>query len=163
MDGEDLASFTAAVRKVCAELAFLIVADGEGGTKVMRISVTGAGSDSDADIVARAVGHSPLVKTAMFGRDPNWGRIICAVGHSGVKVDPQAVSLVLNGVTLFRNGLPVFGSSGTPEDKDSVLAASMRRSEISLDISIGDGQGRSLVLASDLSFDYVRINAEYTT
>ncbi len=163
VEGGDLDCLGAALADVCMELASLIVSDAEGGTKVMRISVTGAATDRDADTVARAVGNSPLVKTAMFGRDPNWGRIVAAVGRSGVAVDPQAVTLEVNGVPLFRNGMPVTGSTGSYADKDTVLAASMRRQEITLDIHIGDGEGSSLVLASDLGHEYISINAEYTT
>ncbi len=152
-----------AVTEVCQALSYMIVEDGEGATKVARISVTGAHTHADAERVARAVATSPLVKTALFGKDPNWGRILAAIGRAGATLDPERVRISLGGVRLFAKGQPVEG------DAKLLLAAHMRRQDIEIDIDLGnrDGDapapGRYEVLASDLGHEYVRINAEYTT
>ena len=143
--------------EVCQALAAMLVQDAEGGTKVLRIKVHGAASHAEAELAARAVGNSPLVKTAFFGRDANWGRIVCALGRSGASFDPNQVSLRIGGVPVFQKGAPV------PEDLDALLAPHMRRGEIALDIELGNGPGRYVLLASDLTYDYIKINADYRT
>lgn len=155
--GEDLSLLAEAVGSVCNELAYLVVADGEGGTKVIVISVRGARDDEQAENVARTVGHSQLVKTAFYGHDPNWGRIVAAIGRSNADYAPEDVRIVLNKVPLFQNGAPV------PGDRDALLAASLRERVQNLSIVLGDGPGHYELRAADLSHDYVRINAEYTT
>lgn len=140
---------------VLEELAYKIVMDAEGGTKVAFIQVSGARSDSDAEKVARAVGNSPLVKTALFGSDPNWGRIICAAGYSGAEFNPDDLVLNIGGILVFRNGTP------EPGDMDGLLKPIMKERDIVIHINVGDGPGSSLLLASDLSRDYVSINADY--
>jgi glutamate N-acetyltransferase/amino-acid N-acetyltransferase len=142
---------------LCQDLAFQIVQDAEGGTKVMHIEVAGAQDDAQADLAARAVGNSPLVKTALYGRDPNWGRIVAALGRSGAEFDPNAVSVSIGGQMIFENGRPVEG------DWDALLAPVLRRDEVVIGISLGDGEGRALLFASDLTEEYIRINAEYRT
>ncbi|TVM16192.1 bifunctional ornithine acetyltransferase/N-acetylglutamate synthase [Oceanidesulfovibrio indonesiensis] len=142
---------------VCQALAYMIVEDGEGATKVVRIAVTGARDNGDAEKVARAVGKSPLVKTALFGKDPNWGRILGAVGYSGAAFDPDHVTISMGKIPLFRNGHPVEGES------KQLLAPHMRRQDIEINIDLGAGGGHYEVLASDLGHGYVRINAEYTS
>ncbi|MFP4048319.1 MAG: bifunctional glutamate N-acetyltransferase/amino-acid acetyltransferase ArgJ [Desulfovermiculus sp.] len=143
------------VTALCRELAYLIVQDAEGGTKVLCIRVSGARDRSDAEAAARTVAHSPLVKTAMFGRDPNWGRIVAALGRCGADFDPLEVRVSIAGREVFRQGTPV------QADIDSLLAPYLARQEVTLDISLGQGPGEYEFLTSDLSVDYVRINAEY--
>ena len=152
---KDLEVLEAALTRVLADLAYKLVQDGEGATKVMHISVTGAASDKDADLAARAVGHSPLVKTAMYGKDANWGRIICALGRSGADFNPSDVDVALCGVELFKSGQP------TDLDFDALLKDPLEQRDLSIDISLGAGPGRYTLLASDLTPEYVSINANY--
>ncbi len=144
-----------ALTDILGDLAYMLVKDGEGATKVMHISVTGAASDADAERVARTVGHSQLVKTAMFGRDPNWGRIVAAAGRSGATFDPGRLRVTLCGVTLFHDGRP------TTEDFGALLREPLDGTDVTLDISLGDGPGAARLLASDLSHAYVSLNADY--
>ncbi|EHJ47764.1 arginine biosynthesis bifunctional protein ArgJ [Solidesulfovibrio carbinoliphilus subsp. oakridgensis] len=143
--------------EVCQALAYMLIQDAEGGTKILRVKVQGAASHAEAELAARAVGNSPLVKTAFFGRDANWGRIVAALGRSGASFAPEDVSVRIGGVAVFQNGMPV------AEDLDALLAPHMRRGEISVDVELGDGPGRYLLLASDLTYDYIKINADYRT
>lgn len=151
------AGLAEALGQVLEALAYMIVEDAEGGTKVARIRVVGAVDDAQAELAARAVGTSPLVKTALFGKDANWGRIVCAVGRSGAVFNPDRVAMALGGITIFEGGRPREG------DLDSLLAPVMRRQDISIEIRLGDGPGEYTLLASDLSYDYVKINADYRT
>ncbi len=144
-----------ALTEVLGELAYMLVKDGEGATKVMHIHVTGAACDEDAEKVARTVGHSQLVKTAMFGRDPNWGRIVAAAGRAGVNFDPMALRVTLCGVELFRNGRP------TDLDFDALLEEPLKNVDLPLDIVLGTGPGEARLLASDLSHGYVSLNSDY--
>jgi glutamate N-acetyltransferase / amino-acid N-acetyltransferase len=157
VEGDLALQLAQAVEEVCRELAYFIVQDAEGGTKVVRISVEGAVSDREAEQVARTVGHSPLVKTAMFGQDPNWGRIVAALGRSGAEFQPQRVEVLLAGIPIFGSGQPV------ELDRDAVFAPYLRRGEIEVTIRLHAGEGRYELLTSDLTLDYVRINAEYRT
>ena len=141
--------------EVCQALAYMLIQDAEGGTKILRVKVQGAASHAEAELAARAVGNSPLVKTAFFGQDANWGRIVCALGRSGAKFATEDVSVRIGGVPVFTQGMPVH------DDLDALLAPHMRRGEISVDIELGKGPGRYLLLASDLTYDYVKINADY--
>lgn len=152
---DELAVLGAAMNELCQALAYMIVEDAEGGTKIIRVHVTGAEDHMDAELCARAVGHSPLVKTAMFGRDANWGRIVAAVGRSGAQFEPENVSVSIGQIPVFLNGQPVAG------DLDSLLAPHMRRSEIAVDIDLGAGNGEYLLLAADLGYEYVKVNADY--
>jgi glutamate N-acetyltransferase/amino-acid N-acetyltransferase len=149
--------FEAALTSLCRDLARLIVQDAEGGTKLVRIKVIGASSSNDAERAARAIAHSPLVKTALFGQDPNWGRIVAALGHCGAQVKPESTRVKLAGLVLFEAGLPVQG------DLDGLLAPHIGRDEVSIEVDLGLGQGQSELLTSDLSLDYVRINSNYRT
>ena len=144
-----------ALAEVLGRLAYMLVKDGEGATKVMHISVCGAASDADAEQVARTVAHSQLVKTAIYGQDANWGRIVAAVGRSGVPIDPQAVRLTLCGIERFRDGQPV------NDDMEEQLAELLKGKDIEVGIELGDGPGVYAVHASDLSHDYVSLNADY--
>jgi len=152
---EELPVLEKALTEVLGELAYLLVKDGEGATKVIHIHVTGAPTDEDAEKVARTVGHSQLVKTAMFGRDPNWGRIVAAVGRSGADIEPMDLRVRLCGVELFRNGRP------TDLDFDALLEVPLRDVDLPLDIVLGSGPGESRLLVSDLSHDYVSLNSDY--
>jgi glutamate N-acetyltransferase / amino-acid N-acetyltransferase len=147
-------AFRSVLHAVCRDLAAQIVADGEGATVVAEISVRGATSTPEAKAIARRIATSPLVKTALFGRDANWGRILAAAGsapHNGgyAHLDPERVTLALNGVTVLRAGAPS-GDEPTLDGADCT---------IDLDLALVDGSAG--YLTSDLSFDYVRINAEY--
>jgi glutamate N-acetyltransferase/amino-acid N-acetyltransferase len=150
--GDD--DFADALRKVCADLAQQIVADGEGATVVAAISVTGAASQDEAKAVARRVATSPLVKTALFGKDANWGRVLAAAGsapYNGgyAQLDPGLVTLCYNGTTVLDRGAP----QGIEPDVSG--------SECAIDLDLGLGDGEAQYLTSDLSYDYVRINADY--
>ncbi|MDD4731076.1 MAG: bifunctional glutamate N-acetyltransferase/amino-acid acetyltransferase ArgJ [Desulfovibrio sp.] len=144
-----------AVREVLLELSYLLVQDAEGGTKVARIRVSGAANDADAQLVARAVGTSPLVKTALFGQDANWGRVVCAAGRSGATFAPQDLTLHFGEVLVFAQGRP------EPGDMDALLKPVMQAPEVPIVISLGQGPGQCEVLASDLTREYVSINADY--
>jgi glutamate N-acetyltransferase / amino-acid N-acetyltransferase len=148
--------FAEALDAVCADLARQIVADGEGATVVLEIVVSGAASDEEARAIALRVATSPLVKTAAFGRDPNWGRVLAAAGSAPwnggfARLDPERLRVSFDGTDVFAGGAPT-GVVPT-------LAGST--STIELDLGLGDGE--CAYLASDLSYDYVRLNAEYTT
>ena len=152
---QDARQLEDALTDVLGRLAHMLVKDGEGATKVMHISVCGAPSDADAEQVARTVAHSQLVKTAIYGQDANWGRIVAAVGRSGVAIDPDAVRLTLCGVERFRDGQPV------NDHLEEQLAELLKGKDIEVGIELGDGHGVAAVHASDLSHDYVRLNADY--
>lgn len=154
-EGESVAALSAALVSVLGDLAYMLVQDGEGASKVARIHVTGARSDADAERVARTVGHSQLVKTALYGRDANWGRIVAAVGRSGAEFEPEDVRVSLCGVELFRNGQP------TDLDFDALLEEPLKRRDLPIDIILGAGPGSYTLLASDLGHEYVNVNADY--
>jgi glutamate N-acetyltransferase / amino-acid N-acetyltransferase len=145
------------VTAVCQELSYRIVQDAEGGTKVAHIKITGAKNAAQAELAARTIGNSPLVKTALFGCDPNWGRIIAALGRSGADFEPEAVVLKIGGILVFENGQP------SPEDLDALLAPSMRHQDVEIELHLGAGRGFFTLLASDLTKRYVEINADYRT
>lgn len=148
-------AFRQALVEVLGELAYMLVQDGEGSSKVATINVTGAADNAAAEQVARTVGHSQLVKTALYGNDANWGRIVAAVGRAGVSFDPSAVRVSLCGVEVFRNGQP------TADDFDAQLAEPVKQRDIRIDITLGSGPGTYTLLASDLGHAYVDCNASY--
>lgn len=154
-DEESLKALSAALTSVLGDLAYMLVKDGEGASKVARIHVTGAASDADAERVARTVGHSQLVKTALYGRDANWGRIVAAVGRSGADFNPDDVVVTLCGVELFRKGQP------TDLDFDALLEEPLKQRDLPIDIVLGSGSGSYTLLASDLGHEYVNVNADY--
>ncbi len=148
--------FAAALSQVCADLSRQVVLDGEGATVLLEIHVTGAASAGEAEAVAKRVATSPLVKTAAFGRDPNWGRILMAAGSAFVsggfaQLDVEALTLKMNGVTLFEQGEPT--EAEVPLDGPVCT----------IELDLGLGKAAASYLASDLTYDYVKINAEYTT
>ena len=152
----DLPAFAAGLAEVCRELALAIVADGEGVTKVYEVRVTGAASDGDARLAARQITDSNLVRTAIHGADPNWGRILAAAGRSGARVEAARASVGIGGVPVFR--------AGAPTDFDSAaVRAQFSRADIAITVDLGLGSGSAVAWGADLSAEYVRINAEYTT
>ncbi|MGZ4926159.1 MAG: bifunctional ornithine acetyltransferase/N-acetylglutamate synthase [Halobacteriota archaeon] len=158
--------FQNALNFVCVELAKMIARDGEGATKMMEVTVAGARNRKDAIKAAKSVVRSPLVKTALFGADPNWGRIVTAVGYSGAYMDPEALSLALSdgkgtSVILVEKGL--IKSAGANRLEEKALSEIMNRKEISILVDLGVGVAAATAWGCDLTDDYVRINAEYTT
>ena len=141
---------------LCTELAKQIAADGEGASKFLTINVKGAKSFADAKTVGMAIANSPLVKTAFVGEDPNWGRVICAVGYSGVDMVPEKTVVKFGGITIFANG-----TGATYDEK--ALAHVMKEKDIVIDIELNMGQEDATVWSCDLSYEYVKINGEYHT
>jgi glutamate N-acetyltransferase/amino-acid N-acetyltransferase len=144
------------VEPVARRLAWLIARDGEGATKVTTIEVTGAATDEAARDIARLVATSALVRTALFGNDPNWGRFTSQVGNSRALRDPRGLRCVLQGIEVFRDGEP------TAFDRAAASKA-MAAEDVKLELALKDGPGRALVMTSDLGYRYVQVNAEYTT
>jgi glutamate N-acetyltransferase/amino-acid N-acetyltransferase len=151
-DGELLRS---ALGEVLLNLAKMIVADGEGATKFVEVTVRGGSSRAAALLAARTVANSPLVKTAFFGEDANWGRILAALGRAGIDFEPQRVKLFFNGVKLVENGLAV------GKEAESQVAEILKKSSFSITIDLGRGKAEETVYTCDLSLDYVKINANY--
>ena len=149
-------AFAGALHEVCADLARQIVADGEGATVVLEIGVTGAATGGEAEAIARRIATSPLVKTAAFGHDPNWGRVLMAAGSAPVgegfaRLETELLTVSFGGVAVFAAGAP---TGAVPDVSGAVCR---------IDLELGLGEGTAGYLASDLTYDYVRINAEYTT
>jgi len=153
-ENSDASDFQRALNSVCRELSWMIVRDGEGATRVMELEVRGARNDREAKLAAHAVATSPLVKTALHGGDPNWGRILAAVGRSGAHFSIRRVSLAAGPVMLVRNGDPA-----EYREKDAARVFSRERVPITLDL--GSGTASTLILSSDLGHDYVSLNADY--
>jgi glutamate N-acetyltransferase/amino-acid N-acetyltransferase len=151
-----LRSLEKAVDDLGWQIARLVAADGEGSTKLVTIEVSGAPSVEAARRVARTVGNSSLVKTAFFGSDPNWGRIACAVGYSGVPVEPERVSIRIGDAFVFRRGEGV----GAGREKARIA---MKRPEFAVRIDLGRGAAQARYVTGDLSTDYVRFNSAYST
>lgn len=150
--------FANAVMEICKRLAELIVRDGEGATKLMRICVEQAENNVEAVQVGKTIAHSPLVKTAFFASDPNWGRILAAVGRAGIELmDLDKVEIYLDDVCIVKNGGRA--ESYTEEKGQQV----MNKEEILVRVVLARGDARQEVLTCDLSYDYVKINAEYRT
>ncbi|MDQ2914664.1 MAG: bifunctional glutamate N-acetyltransferase/amino-acid acetyltransferase ArgJ [Chloroflexota bacterium] len=154
--GDDLKKFGTAVRGLCERLARAILADGEGVTKVFEVRVSGAASAEDARRAARTITTSNLVKTAIHGADPNWGRILAAAGRSGAKVDQNRASVHIADVAVFAQGSP------RPFDSEAVRRV-FEQHDITIGVDLGVGSESARAWGTDLSPEYVRINAEYTT
>jgi glutamate N-acetyltransferase/amino-acid N-acetyltransferase len=148
--------FVAALTAACTDLAKLVVRDGEGATKFMEIKVAGAASYQEAKTAAMAIAKSPLVKTAFFGQDPNWGRILCAAGYSGAKMDPAKASLALGGIVVAKGGM---NAAADPKALAPVMAAK----DILVEVDLGIGSAAATVWTCDFSYEYVKINADYST
>jgi glutamate N-acetyltransferase/amino-acid N-acetyltransferase len=150
------AELVEALHEVCSALSREIVADGEGSTVLLEIAVGGAASDAEAEAVARRIATSPLVKTAAFGRDPNWGRVLAAAGSAPwnggfAHVDVERLTVAFDGTAVFERGEP------------TGLAPELGGTSVAIELDLGLGSGSAAYLASDLSYDYVKLNAEYTT
>ncbi len=154
-DGEALDAFCAGLEAVCRSLAEQIAADGEGAQHRIDVTVSGAGDDREARLVARAVGSSNLVKTAVHGGDPNWGRIAAAAGRAGARLDPERMTIRLGPITVYERGPITF------DEADASRALTPDVVEIALDLGIGTGSG--MAWGCDLSAEYVAINSEYRT
>jgi glutamate N-acetyltransferase/amino-acid N-acetyltransferase len=151
----DAADFQERLAAVLTRLARMIVQDGEGATKLVEIAVVGAAAKGDARVVADTIAHSSLVKTALFGEDANWGRIIAAAGRSGVPVDAAAIDIRFNEVMMCRNGL------GCGEAAERAATAVMKQPEYRITVDLHMGSASASVLTCDFSIDYVKINADY--
>jgi glutamate N-acetyltransferase/amino-acid N-acetyltransferase len=155
--GPDNLEFASALIQVCTSLARQIVADGEGVTHVVELHIDGAESDADALRAAKAIAHSPLVKTAWAGCDPNWGRLMAAIGYSGTKVDPDRVDIWFGELRICRDG-------GRAAEFDETAAhAYLHQPAFSITIDLHQGNGSCKFWTTDLTHEYVRINADYTT
>lgn len=151
-DGE---VFQAMLREVCQGLAEQVVRDGEGATKLIKIEVKGARNHEEAKRAAYAIAHSPLVKTAFFGEDANWGRILCALGHSGAGVNPNRIDVFFDDILIVKKGAGV----QTPSEERMVKV--IKKDSFRVTVDLNQGKGQFSVLTTDLSIDYVKINASY--
>jgi glutamate N-acetyltransferase/amino-acid N-acetyltransferase len=152
-DGAD--AFRAALADLCLQLAHLVVRDGEGASKFIRIDVEGAESDASAHRIALSIANSPLVKTAIAGEDANWGRIVMAVGKAGEPADRDTLAITFGGVQVASGGLAVEGYDETP------VAAHLKGHDIEIGVDLGLGEGRATVWTCDLTHGYISINADY--
>jgi len=153
-DHPDWQNFYYTLKTVAEDLAKMIAKDGEGATKLIEVEVEGAFSDEEGRKIAKTVVGSPLVKTAVFGCDANWGRIIAAVGYSGATVDPEKITIQIGGVTMVENGEPV------PFSEDGLIQI-LKMHEVKIYVSLGIGEGKGHAWGCDLTYDYVQINASY--
>jgi glutamate N-acetyltransferase / amino-acid N-acetyltransferase len=160
LDQAGVRAFTAALTAVCASLARQIARDGEGATRLVEITVTGGLDEAEAHVVADSIARSPLVKTAIHGGDPNWGRVLAAAGYSGAVLDPDRLTLAFgapgDAITVVRGGLPA-------PYVEAAASALLRRDPAILRLDLGRGTGEATVWTCDFSAEYVAINAHYTT
>lgn len=155
LTGKALTTFTAALTELCHDLATQLMRDGEGVHHVVTIDVRGAASERAAQAVARRIATSPLVKTAIAGGDPNWGRVLCAVGNAGVALAPDRLGLRYDAVEVVRKG------AVAPGYDEARAAAVMRQPAYTITVDLGGGKASARFLACDLSHEYVSINADY--
>jgi glutamate N-acetyltransferase/amino-acid N-acetyltransferase len=156
VDEETYGAFAQGLRVVCLRLALDIVRGGEGATKLITVTVTGGASADEARRAAKAIANSPLVKTAIHGGDPNWGRLIAVAGRAGVAFDLSRAAVTIGGIVLFQNGQP-------HDEQAARAAAYLKYREVAVTVDLGAGTAASTVWTCDLSAEYVRINAEYRT
>jgi glutamate N-acetyltransferase/amino-acid N-acetyltransferase len=154
---EDVAVFAGMVRSACVSLARQIADDGEGSTHFITVDVEGCRTVTDARAIARCVADSPLVKTAIHGADPNWGRIVSAAGYAGVPFQEEELSLWINQVPVYRRGAPV------PFDEYALSESLRSRRPVDLRLTLGSGEDSARFWTCDLTAEYVRLNADYTT
>lgn len=152
----DYPEFYAMLQACAVDLAKLIAHDGEGATKYLEVNVVGAANWADAKLAAMAIAKSPLVKTAFFGEDPNWGRILCAAGYSGCVMDAEKVNLEIGGIRLVENGL----NCNVPRED---LKPIMAQRDISITVDLAEGDAKATVWTCDISYEYVTINGKYHT
>jgi glutamate N-acetyltransferase/amino-acid N-acetyltransferase len=157
LKGGGLGRFRRAAYAVCADLARAIAADAEGASHLVTIEVSGTRTTAEARAIAKAVADSALVKTALFGADPNWGRIVSAAGYAGVPFSESELSLWLGDTLLYQAGTPV------PFDADAASAFMKQNRELTIRLELTRGKGHCTFWTCDLTYDYVRLNAEYTT
>jgi glutamate N-acetyltransferase/amino-acid N-acetyltransferase len=150
-------AFDAALGEVCRSLARQIVADGEGVGHVVTLDIRGAANSAEARLVAKAIAHSPLCKTAWSSADPNWGRLLAAAGYSGATFDPERVRIWIGDQLVFEYGARSTGFS------ESAAHQAMMQHEYTIAIDLGEGKGECLFLTCDLTAEYVHINADYST
>ncbi|WP_303104791.1 bifunctional glutamate N-acetyltransferase/amino-acid acetyltransferase ArgJ [uncultured Mitsuokella sp.] len=155
-ENEDYEAFKATLKAICQGLAKRIASDGEGATKFLTVHVTGTKSFADAKTIGMSVAKSPLVKTAFFGEDPNWGRVICAVGYAGVPMDPEKTVVKFGGIPVYAGGV---GAEYDEEELRKVMA----EHDIVIDIDMGEGTEEATIWTCDFSYEYVKINGEYHT
>ena len=155
--GPGNAAFQTALTQVCTSLARQIVADGEGISHVVELRISGAASDADALRVAKAIAHSPLVKTAWAGCDPNWGRLAAAIGYSGAEIDPARFDISFGELPICRNG------GRAPEYDEAAAHAYLTQEEFSISIELHQGEGSCVFWTTDLTSEYIHINADYST
>jgi glutamate N-acetyltransferase/amino-acid N-acetyltransferase len=148
-------TFAGALSEACHELAKMVARDGEGATKLIEVEVKGARSEAEAKRGALAVANSLLVKTAVYGNDPNWGRIIAAIGASGIQMREERADISLSGVKLL--------SKGRPTGREAEAREALKGKEVAVSVALNVGRASARVLTCDLTEGYVRINAEYTT
>ncbi len=152
---DDKIIFFEALESVCIDLAKMIVRDGEGATKFVTVVAEGCKTEKDADTIARSIANSPLVKTALYGNNPNWGRVIMAAGKSGVKFNQEKIDVYFNGVLTVKNGLK---TDANPE----MLEKEFTKQEIEIKININSGDSEAVIWTCDLSHKYVDINVDYS-
>jgi glutamate N-acetyltransferase / amino-acid N-acetyltransferase len=157
LTGDNATDFTVALGQVCVSLARQIVADGEGATHLVELDITGAASDADALLAARAIAHSPLVKTAWAGNDPNWGRLLAALGYSGADIDPGRIAIRFGDLLICERGGRAAGFD------EAAAHRYLSQPEFTVHIDLGAGQGSCRFWTCDLTRDYVAINADYST
>jgi glutamate N-acetyltransferase/amino-acid N-acetyltransferase len=155
--GAGNAEFAAALTQVCTSLARQIVADGEGITHVIELHIEGAASDVEALKIAKAIAHSPLVKTAWAGADPNWGRLVAAIGYSGAQIDPERIDIWFGELPICRDG------GRAPEFDEAAAHAYIAQPEFSIAIQLHQGLGSCVFWTTDLTVEYIHINADYST
>lgn len=155
--GPGHSTFGKTLTEVCTSLAKQIVADAEGAGHLIELNIEGASSDADALKIAKAIAHSPLVKTAWAGCDPNWGRLMAAVGYAGAAIDPEKIAIWFGQLPICVNG------GRAPQYDQQAAHAYLQQRECSIRIELGTGSGRCRFWTSDLTLEYVRINAEYST
>ena len=155
-DKEALKAFEAALASVLKDLSMMVVKDGEGATRVAHIIVKGAKKKEYAEKIARRISISPLTKTAFFGSDPNWGRIIAAAGDAGVPLTPSKVEITLQGHVLAKGGVEV------PFDEEEMKRL-MNKKEIEVIVDLHEGRGAFDMWTTDYTYDYIKINASYRT
>jgi glutamate N-acetyltransferase/amino-acid N-acetyltransferase len=157
LNGETKAEFARSLVEVCGELAYKIVDDGEGVGHVVTLDIRGARTDAEAKQVAKAIAHSPLCKTAWSSADPNWGRLLAAAGYSGVDVDSNKVSIRIGEQPVFEGGMR------SAQFDEAAAHAAMKKHDYTITMDLGEGGGKSRFVTCDLTAEYVRINADYST
>jgi glutamate N-acetyltransferase/amino-acid N-acetyltransferase len=155
MDSPGYPAFVNALTDVSYKLAAMVAKDGEGATKLIEVTVNGATDDQDADKAARAIARSNLVKTAIYGKDANWGRIACAIGYSGAQVNQDLIYIDINGIPVVRYGLAT--------GNDATAGTTLSQAQVTITVDLGVGKGQAKILTCDLTEEYVKINADYRT